>query len=213
MSYGKYWGRGAGLPLMAIGIILFAGGVAHALCPGCTAFGTGTLAHASGVDDSAFGFQVLSAGPNSGVDNTAVGFRSLRFNTTGVENTGTGWESLELNTSGYVNTATGFEALIENTTGYENTATGTGALGENTTGYNNIGIGYDAGANLTDGFNNIDIYDPGVADESDTIRNRHAGHSDHDLRGRHLWCIGHGRYGVRRQQRSAGELRSGSRAR
>jgi len=123
----------------------------------------------------------------TGSSNVAVGLNSLYFNTTGSANTAAGSNALFNNTMGSINTATGDSALLANTTGVfntaigatallsntkgsNNTAIGLSALHSNTTGNNNIGLGLSAGQNLTTGNNNIDIGNPGVADESRTVR-------------------------------------------
>src|ERR1700719_3245384 len=135
-----------------------------------TALGYQTLFHATtGNQNTATGFQALFTN-TTGNFNTATGFRALFSNTTGNDNTANGFEALAFNTTGNDNMANGFQALFSNTTGGDNTADGLGALHTNTTGSNNIAVGLQAGFNLATGNGNIDIGNPGVADESGTIR-------------------------------------------
>jgi hypothetical protein len=105
----------------------------------------------------------------TGGSNTATGAFALQFNTTGLSNTANGFDALNNNTGGSGNTATGIGALVNNMTGGGNTAIGANALYLNN-GSRNIALGFEAGVNLTTGNNNIDIGNPGVADESSTIR-------------------------------------------
>jgi len=58
---------------------------------------------------------------------------------------------------------------LSNDSGVRNTADGVDALFNNN-GSGNVALGFNAGVNLTSGNNNIDIGNPGVADESGTIR-------------------------------------------
>jgi hypothetical protein len=104
-----------------------------------------------------------------GTFNTAVGWLSLRSLTHANFNTAIGAGTLVLNI-GAQNTATGAAALLNNVTGHDNTANGAGALLNNTSGDSNIALGSSAGSLLTTGNFNIDIGNPGIADESSTIR-------------------------------------------
>jgi Chaperone of endosialidase len=104
-----------------------------------------------------------------GTFNTAVGWLSLRSLTHGNFNTAIGAGTLLFNIGGQ-NTATGAGALLNNVTGHDNTAYGAGSLLNNTSGDSNIALGVNAGLLLTTGNFNIDIGNPGLADESSTIR-------------------------------------------
>jgi hypothetical protein len=104
-----------------------------------------------------------------GTFNTAVGWLSLRSLTHGNFNTAIGAGTLLFNIGGQ-NTATGAAALLNNVTGHDNTAYGAGSLLNNTSGDSNIALGVNAGLLLTTGNFNIDIGNPGLADESSTIR-------------------------------------------
>ena len=105
-----------------------------------------------------------------GFSNTATGRDALFANTTGGQNTAMGEDTQRSNTTGNTNTATGVSALQDNTNGERNTAIGASALLRNTTGNDNIAIGVGAGLNQTSGNNNIYIDNPGLANESNTIR-------------------------------------------
>jgi hypothetical protein len=123
----------------------------------------------TGDGNTGFGPYVLFLN-TTGSYNTATGIDALVNNTTGFFNIATGANALVNNTTGNFNTATGHNTLFHNTGGNQNTATGDLALVNNTTGSHNIGIGDSAGSNLTTGNNNICIGNPGVAEESNTIR-------------------------------------------
>ena len=120
-------------------------------------------------DNTAFGFQALESN-TTGVENTAAGVDDLTANTTGNNSTAAGAFALNSNTTGSGNTAQGVSALYNNTIGGGNTAIGGSALGGISTGSFNIGIGSNAGGGLTTGNNNIDIFNPGMTDDSNTIR-------------------------------------------
>jgi hypothetical protein len=135
-----------------------------------TATGANALfSNTEGKNNTASGFQAL-LNNTTGAQNTAVGTQALLSNTDGSNNTASGFQALLNNTSGMLNTANGIQALLNNTTGAFNTAMGFVALQSNTTGGDNIALGFNAGGNLTTGFGNIDIGNPGLRDESDTIR-------------------------------------------
>jgi hypothetical protein len=127
------------------------------------------FSNTTGSQNTANGTLALFAN-TTGFNNTATGLNALFRNTTGDRNTATGRTTLQFNTTGRQNVATGNAALFLNTTGNDNTADGTSALLSNTTGSSNIALGLFAGGDLTTGSNNIDIGNPGVADESNTIR-------------------------------------------
>jgi len=152
-----------------------------------TAVGTSALsANGSGDQNSAFGVGTLTAN-TIGMHNVAIGTFALFSNTTASWNTASGDEALYSNTTGSNNTAFGYDALTSNTTGKGNEAQGVNALYSNTTGIRNLGIGsnasygntsgsynialgFNAGYNQTTGNDNIYIANPGVADESQTLR-------------------------------------------
>jgi hypothetical protein len=152
-----------------------------------TATGYETLTNnTTGYSNTATGILALQAN-TTGAANTATGSQTLYWNTVGNENTAAGNAALDNNTTGNQNTADGASALFNSTTALQNTAIGAQALYTNTTGsFNtalgfeslylnttgsyNIALGYYVGANLTTGSYNIDIGNPGVADESSTIR-------------------------------------------
>ena len=135
-----------------------------------TATGANALfSNTEGKNNTANGFQAL-LNNTAGAQNTAVGNQALLSNTDGSNNTASGFQALLNNTSGMLNTANGIQALLNNTTGAFNTAVGFVALQSNTTGGDNIALGFNAGGNLTTGFGNIDIGNPGLRDESSTIR-------------------------------------------
>jgi len=135
-----------------------------------TATGVSALfSNTEGKNNTANGFQAL-LNNTAGSQNTAVGTQALLSNKEGSNNTASGFQALLNNTSGMLNTANGIQALLNNTTGAFNTAMGFAALQSNTTGGNNIALGFNAGGNLTTGFSNVDIGNPGLRDESRTIR-------------------------------------------
>jgi hypothetical protein len=119
---------------------------------GNTAEGQNALLNLTTGDfDTAIGASSLSHDTTGGF-NTAIGAASLLSDTTGSSNTAVGTSSLRLLDGGGSNTAVGFQALFNNS------------------GSTNVALGANAGFNLTTGDNNIDIVNPGVADESNTIR-------------------------------------------
>jgi hypothetical protein len=150
-----------------------------------TGIGASVLSkNTTGGDNAAIGVDALFNN-NTGSFNTAIGRAALSNNTTGPNNTANGGGALSSNTTGANNTAIGRTALFSNTEGADNTALGMNALfnstGDantavgraalsNTTGTFNIALGHGAGGDLTTGHNNIDIDNPGMADESATIR-------------------------------------------
>jgi trimeric autotransporter adhesin len=135
-----------------------------------TATGVNALfSNTEGKNNTANGFQAL-LNNTAGAQNTAIGNQALLSNTEGSNNTASGFQALLNNTSGMLNTANGIQALLNNTSGAFNTAMGFAALQSNTTGGNNIALGFNAGGNLTTGFSNIDVGNPGLRDESGTIR-------------------------------------------
>ncbi len=122
----------------------------------CTAVGFQALANATGIANSAFGYQALVANTD-GAANTAVGFFALTRNNTGDSNTANGSGALFSNTTGSDNTASGADALDDNETGIANTAIGVRALEANTTGNFNTALGENAGINVTTADNVICI--------------------------------------------------------
>jgi uncharacterized coiled-coil protein SlyX len=143
-----------------------------------TATGQQALAgNNTGFSNTADGSGALFAN-TTGEENTASGAAALADNTTGDFNTANGSAALSRNRSGTNNTADGTTALLHNKTGNNNTADGVDALRNNTTGDGNIAVGRSAGSNLTTGSNNIDIGNPGVKDESNTIRIGRVGTQD-----------------------------------
>jgi hypothetical protein len=122
----------------------------------CTAVGFQALANATGIANSAFGYQALVA-DTDGAANTAVGFVALTRNDTGDSNTANGSGALFSNTTGSDNTASGADALDDNETGDANTAIGVRALEANTTGNFNTALGENAGINVTTADNVICI--------------------------------------------------------
>jgi len=126
----------------------------------------------------------------TGYDNTAVGWNALNHNTTGRRNTAVGGYSISSNYTGQYNTAVGYRSLNDSEVGegnvavgyraldaldhatitHNNTAVGRDALGALHTGSLNIALGMDAGSALTNGISNVYISNPGVANESFTIR-------------------------------------------
>jgi trimeric autotransporter adhesin len=122
----------------------------------CTAVGFQALANATGIANSAFGYQALVA-DTVGAANTAVGGFALTRNSSGDSNTANGSGALFSNTTGSDNTATGADALDDNETGIANTAIGVRALEQNTTGNFNTALGENAGINVTTADNVICI--------------------------------------------------------
>ncbi|MFL6583283.1 MAG: tail fiber domain-containing protein [Chthoniobacterales bacterium] len=138
-----------------------------------TATGASALSNdTTGGSNTATGSQALFLNGTGG-NNTATGFQAL-FTNAGSNNTATGTSALFHNNSGVGNTASGSSALLNNQSGSGNTAVGDDALFNNTIGSSNIALGSKAGLNLT-GSNNIDIGNPGLANESGTIRIGRAG--------------------------------------
>ena len=132
-----------------------------------TAVGWEALANNStGSSNVAMGAYALQ-NSNSGA-NTAIGYRTL-VATSGPQNTAVGSEALSLNTTGYSNVAVGRSALYANLRGIDNVAVGQEALSQNENGSYNIAVGFQAGELIT-GDNNIAIGNPGVSEESNTIR-------------------------------------------
>ncbi len=122
----------------------------------CTAVGFQALANATGIVNSAFGFQALLANTD-GAANSAFGGFALTRNNTGDSNTANGSGALFSNTTGSDNTASGADALDDNETGIGNTAFGVRALEQNTTGNFNTALGENAGINVTTADNVICI--------------------------------------------------------
>jgi trimeric autotransporter adhesin len=121
----------------------------------------------TGIENTAVGTIALY-GNTTGGANTAVGF-SAGFSGGGGGNTAIGVDAL-FSTTGDGNTAVGVGALFSPHTGNNNTAIGVGALYNAYIGDDNIALGDGAGSNLRTGNNNIYIYDPGMEQESNTIR-------------------------------------------
>ena len=135
-----------------------------------TASGTLSMySNTTGSFNTASGYSALTSNTDSDY-NTATGNHALWKNTTGSYNTAIGNFALSLNETGLFNTAAGNKALKSNFSGYNNTAMGDEALRDVTTGWYNIGIGSGAGKNHTTGDNNIAIGNPGMAQETHTIR-------------------------------------------
>lgn len=103
---------------------------------------------------------------------TAVGSQALNALTTGIANSAFGVNSLVACTSGASNMGFGNASLAMLTTGIQNTAVGRFAMGSIITGSYNVAIGYNAGnLNVTGAeSSNIYINNPGVNNESNTIR-------------------------------------------
>lgn len=135
-----------------------------------TGNGSGALLNnTSGADNTATGVSALFSN-SEGNSNTATGGGALFLNTTGSYNTANGVGALNANGIGSLNTADGWSALFNNSSGHNNTAIGESTLVSNTSGSFNVAVGDFAGGNLTTGDGNIDILNPGMADESETIR-------------------------------------------
>jgi Chaperone of endosialidase len=118
-----------------------------------TALGQGALASNTGVGNSAFGRNALTAN-TMGSSNTAVGSAALATNNTGSNNSALGQDALVLNTSGASNSAFGRDALFTNDSGAFNTALGHNALTSNTSGASNSALGVDAlDSSMTGGSN------------------------------------------------------------
>jgi Chaperone of endosialidase len=134
-----------------------------------TAIGARALErNTTGFVNTAIGESALRSN-TTGEGNTATGRGALLSNTTGSNNTAIGDGALIMNTSGGSNTAIGENALFFNETGVRNTAIGNLAL-QGVTGSFNIGLGLSAGTRIAAGNSNIAIGNPGVANESATIR-------------------------------------------
>jgi hypothetical protein len=123
----------------------------------------------TGHSNTASGSYALNAN-TVGISNTADGGYALTANTSGSQNDANGRSALFSNTAGSQNTACGFYSLYFNTTGSHNTAAGTRALNYNSTGENNTALGYEAGYNLTTGSHDIEIGNPGLKDDTATLR-------------------------------------------
>jgi len=120
-----------------------------------TAFGTGALSVATGIQNTAFGID-SSQNITTGQRNCSFGHLSLNTNTTGTGNSSFGTYSLQDN-NGSSNSAFGQNALANNTTGGNNTAVGSSSSINNTTGSNNVAVGFSSLQNITTSSNNIAI--------------------------------------------------------
>jgi hypothetical protein len=101
---------------------------------------------------------------STATDNTAIGYNVLSANTTGANNVGVGGQrtgqtgaTLLANTTGSYNVALGISALRENTTASNNVGIGYSALFLNTTGANNTAVGHSSGSSMTTGSKNVII--------------------------------------------------------
>jgi hypothetical protein len=124
-----------------------------------TVFGVDALSVATGIENTAIGYQALrdntigtvntAVGNNalllniSGIQNTAIGYNSGRSATTANNNTSVGFYTL-FNNTGDNNTAIGDRAMYGNTSGAQNTAIGRFALYTNLIGQHNVAIGHNA---------------------------------------------------------------------
>ena len=104
-----------------------------------TAFGVSALSVATGIENTAIGYQALRD-TTTGVTNTAIGNNALLLNTIGVQNTAIGYNSGRGGIISNNNTSIGFYTLFNNT-GDNNTAIGDRASYGNTTGAQNVAIG------------------------------------------------------------------------
>jgi hypothetical protein len=111
--------------------------------------------NASGINNTAVGYQALKALTGIAQGNTALGYQALTNSTVGLNNTALGASALSTNTSGNRNIAIGTTALVSNTSGSSNIASGFQALNSNTTGSNNTATGESALKNLKTLTNNI----------------------------------------------------------
>jgi hypothetical protein len=132
-------GTAVAQPLNGVGLLI----VEDSGSPFTTALGYQAAVNTTGTNNTATGYQALTANTTGG-SNTATGYHALTANTTGVSNTANGILALVSNTTGGFNTASGAFALRNNTTGGLNTASGGFALIGNTTGGLNTADGYDA---------------------------------------------------------------------
>ena len=106
--------------------------------------------------------------PNS--TNLFVGSQAGNFGHSGSKNNALGYKALNRMTGGYQNIAIGNLSMSTLVTGSNHIALGTGALSTVTTGTQNIGIGTGAGSKLKTGSYNIYLDNPGIANESGTLR-------------------------------------------
>ena len=84
-----------------------------------------TLATTPGNNSTVFGaFAMSGSASQAGNDNTAIGFQALSASTSGAQNTALGSGALVASTSGQGSTAIGFQALTTSTTASFNTAVG-----------------------------------------------------------------------------------------
>jgi hypothetical protein len=104
-----------------------------------TAFGVDALSVATGIENTAIGYQALQNN-TTGSTNTAVGNNALLLNTIGIQNTAIGYNSNRSSIIGNNNTSIGFYTLFNNT-GDNNTAIGDRASYSNTSGSQNVSIG------------------------------------------------------------------------
>jgi hypothetical protein len=104
-----------------------------------TAFGVDALSVATGIENTAIGYQALQNN-TTGATNTAVGNNALLLNTIGIQNTAIGYNSNRSNVIGNNNTSVGFYTLFNNI-GDNNTAIGDRASYSNTSGSQNVAIG------------------------------------------------------------------------
>ena len=111
------------LPLVAAAGILLVLSPSLWAATGDTSTGTGALAHNTGADNTADGFDTLNLN-TSGASNTATGDNALYDNTTGSYNTANGQGALYSNTRDPTTSPSDFWALHLSTTGTDNTAIG-----------------------------------------------------------------------------------------
>lgn len=123
-----------------------------------TALGYQALNNFDGYDNTAIGYQALTALNNTGAgDNVAVGYKSLVASTNGLANTAIGSQSLARNTSGQWNSALGYLSLVGITTGNNNSGIGVQALYSVNSGTYNVGVGVNSLVHFTTGSYNIGI--------------------------------------------------------
>jgi hypothetical protein len=107
---------------------------------------------------------------NTGYENTAVGYQALTANTTGFYNTAVGNKSLDENTTGYSNTGIGYLAIDNVTTGYNNVGLGYLAGDSLTTGNTNTFIGSNSDTTVNSITNSTAIGNGASVTASNQIR-------------------------------------------
>ena len=113
------------LCIIAIGAMLGMADAASAQCFLCsdsnnnTTAGANALSNASGLNNTAFGYQALYSN-STGKGNAAQGVNALYSNSTGIRNIGIGSDALYANSTGSYNIALGYEGGYYVTTGSNN---------------------------------------------------------------------------------------------